>query len=302
MSLIGLTTVRNEGDIVAQALDYAAERVHLLLIVDCGSDDDSVERIQEVCARHSNAVFLGAIGPHHSRQVKRHIWYLMRPYLGPRDWWMFADADEFVADDVHDVIAASEREWADHILSLHVNFYYTQREADDWEAGRESLADRARPIEERRRFYRLHTSQIRLFRHLPWLRWNSDSPYPTQLAKVSSRRLEFRHFQYRDPVQIKNRIALRHQWSGDQSVITDNPHWLYDELANAISTDYDQLREAKPGHPFEPDLELAPAPHPGAVKSLLRYGRALAGARARQAPGLFFDQLDARHILEHLKP
>ena len=300
MSLIGLTTVRNEGDIVAQALDYAAERVNLLLIVDCGSDDDSVERIQEVCARHSNAVFLGAIGPHHSRQVKRHIWHLMRPVLGPRDWWMFADADEFVADDVHELIRASEREWADHILSLHVNFYYTQREFDNWEAGRETLADRARPIEERRRFYRLHTSQIRLFRHLPWLRWNADTPYPTQLAKASSQRVEFRHFQYRDPVQIKNRIALRHQWSGD--VINDNPHWLYNDLANAISTDYAHLREARPGQPFELDAELEPAPHPGALKSLLRYGRAIVRARVRQEPGLLFQDLDGRQIIEHLRP
>ena len=301
MSLIGLSTVRNEGDILTQAFDYAAERVDLLLIVDCGSDDDSVARIQEVCARHSNAVFLGAIGPHHARQVRRHVWHLMRPVLGPRDWWMFADADEFVADNVREVIRASERERADHIFSLHVNFYYTQREADEWQAGRETLADRARPIEERRRYYRLHTSQIRLFRHLPWLRWNEDSSYPTQLSQPASQRVEFRHFQYRDVPQIQDRIALRRSWSRDSDLMQDNPHWCHDDWAKTVSTDYESLKLAQPGQPFEPDAALPPAPQPDALKSLLRYGRAVAGARVRQAPGQFFENFDPREIIRHLR-
>lgn len=276
MKIIGMMTVRNEEDIVEECLDRANEYHDLIYVVDCGSDDQTVKIIKSVVARLPQVKFLGEIGPRHSRQVKRHIWSKFRDQFGLDTWWSVVDADEFLDEDPRPFVELAEAELADHIFSKSANFYLTDLELNKWLVSQETFADRERVIEERLTYYRMHTSQVRIFRNLPWLRWNEDTHLPSFLAKPAQGRPVYRHYQYRDPVQIQNRIRTRREWLKDSAVLIDNPHWDKEEWRQAIaSADDPSLKKAVPGIPLEPDPELPkPNKEQSFLKTISKYGYA----------------------------
>lgn len=293
MAVIGISTIRSEEDIIPETLPAWAHALDLVLVVDCGSTDNSAEAIREVAAHYPNVVFLGSVGPHHARQVRRHIWHRFRRHLSARDWWMVADADEFVESDFRDKIAGANAELADHIFSAHVNFYYTEEDHLLWEEGVESLADRADSIVYRRRYYQMHTTQRRAFRNLPWLSWNEDTSFPEVFSKPATERIVFRHYQYRDPIQIQSRMDIRCANDPDTDVMRENPHWKRTDYRQAISRDPNLLCW-DPGTAFVATGELeeprVPQPH---WKTALKYARSLgAGAMTRQRPTDWFADID----------
>lgn len=298
MAVIGMSTIRCEADILSETFPAWAEALDLLLVADCGSTDNSVELIEEWAGRCPNIVFLGAIGPHHARQVRRHIWEWFRRHLSSRDWWIIADGDEFIEEGFRSKLKRAEAELADHLFSAHVNFYYSRQDHDGWEAGRETLADRARPIAERRRHYQMHTTQRRAFRHLPWLRWNDDTSFPERLSVPSTERIVFRHYQYRDPEQMKARIAIRRSHDPSSAVMKENPHWAREDYRDAISED-PKLILWEPGQEFVPSGDLArPRPKQPLLKTLGKYALAMAeGAVVRRPATPMFANIDPREAL-----
>src|SRR5690606_21775188 len=138
--------------------------------------------------------------------------------LTDRDWWLVLDADELLAEDPRPVIEQATRAGADVINAWQIQFYYTEKDQEAWLAGRD---DRDRPISERRRYYRIDWQEPRLFRNQtePDVIFRqsklleSDTPWGRSIRRrkgtVFRRRIMNRHYQYRDPVQIEKRLALR---------------------------------------------------------------------------------------------
>src|SRR5690606_6918948 len=94
--IIALMTVRDEADVLLEALEHVAPMVDVLIIVDCGSEDESPSISELFAQRTTNTVFAGCIGPHHAAQVRRHVWKHCKQLCSSGTWWMIADADEFV--------------------------------------------------------------------------------------------------------------------------------------------------------------------------------------------------------------
>lgn len=301
--IVGIMTVRNEEDIVAQCLEYACKFHEVILIADCGSDDKTVHIVKSMANKMPQIIFLGEVGTKHSRQIKRHIWFKFRKEFSHEIWWSVVDADEFLDGDPQSVVDAADCEFSDHIFSKTANFYFTELDAENWRMGKESIADRIKPIEERRRFYRMHTSQIRMFRNLPWLRWNEDVHHPTFLAKSATERLVYRHYQYRDPLQIEKRIQTRRDWLTNAAVMKDNPHWGKERWTEAVSLSSDSsLKMAIPGLPLEVDPEL-PTPNRSQQlwKTAMKYSYALwLGFKTKQQFSDLFDDTQNFSIKKNL--
>jgi hypothetical protein len=299
--LVGFCTVRTEDDIIGQALRSFAEQLDLVVVVDCGSTDETVPRVMEVCEEHDHVVFLGSVGPLHARQIRRDIWGKFRNELPASAWWIVADADEFIDDDLTGKVARAEAELADHIFSMSVNFYYTAEDHEGWLRGEESLADRQLPIEERRRHYRMQTSQRRFFRNLPWLRWNRDESFPENLSAPASERIIFRHYQYRDPEQIRERIAIRSSIPKNDDAMKENSHWHRTKMEDAISTD-ERVICWETGEAFVVDPEMPPAVLQPRWKSLAKYSRAIAqGFVTPQHAPRYFQDIDAAEVVARMK-
>jgi hypothetical protein len=89
-------------------------------------------------------------------------------------------------------------------------FHYTESDLAAWVDGRETLADRARPIGERRLAYRaLEYSERRMFRYRPGMQWPPDAWCPQNAGYPAVARIPMSHYQYRDPVQMARRWAIR---------------------------------------------------------------------------------------------
>jgi hypothetical protein len=287
--------VRNEGDILEQTLRAAVAQLDALLVVDCGSDDASIEIIRAVGRDEPKLILAGCLRNQHPDEARAQLWTESRGFARARDWWVIIDADELLEEEFRAKVQRAAACGADHLFSAHANFYYTESERQDWLQGRETLDDRSRPMAERRRHYRMHTSMPRLFRNLPWLQWHRNNYLPRRLARAGAEQVVFRHYQYRDLPQIEQRVMTRQSLSFTPEFLAANPHWLLQKASDAISRDDDAtLRRWSPGAALERDPELPAVPVTGLAKSGAKYALAMVeGLRKRPAvPTLF----DAREI------
>jgi glycosyltransferase involved in cell wall biosynthesis len=205
-----LCLVKNEADVIAETLAHAARFCHRIYVWDNGSTDDTWERVTALGG--PVVPWRREARPFHDG-LRAEIYHAVKDGANPGDWFLVLDADEFLEGDLAAVLARAEREGAEQINTLQYNFFFTERDLEDWEAGRD---DPSRTIRERRRWYRFVNIEQRLFRHRPGLVWPTGTlpsrprgyPIPPNLKKCSLR-LANCHYQYRDPEQIRLRLETR---------------------------------------------------------------------------------------------
>ena len=299
LRLIGITTVRNEGDIIGQSLTHAARLYDLILVVDCGSWDDTVARIEEVAAVHPHVVLLGTVQGGHAESVRRHLFAHFAPHLPSTAWWGTVDADEFPADDLRETVAVAHAEGADHVCFEMAQFYITKREAAE---GRAGPGDRNRPVQERRLAYVMDEVGRRLFRNLPWLRWNHDTSWPERLVRWGSRRVFIRHYQYRDLEQLRLRIETRSQSALSDDFLRMHEHWRRPRIEDYFLDDADpRLRWAEPRAALVPDDRLPAHWMPLWPASLYGHARAILYGRTPQRPADLLTEVDVHGVLAKMR-
>lgn len=206
--VFGLTLVKNEADILPQMLANASRFCHRIYVFDLGSTDNSFEIAK---AHEKNGIVVAwkkeMVAYHNGRRAR--IFNVFKGEAWPGDWWLRLDADEFYDEDPRPLLAASAKRHEYVVCSKHVQFYYTDKDYGAWLAGRESLADRTRPIGERRRYYRVNSTEPRFFMHRDSLEWDERFPWPHRLGLYAKERVFVRHYQFRDPVQMEQRIQDR---------------------------------------------------------------------------------------------
>ncbi len=269
--LIGLTVVRNEGDIVGQVLRHAARNHDLILVVDVCSWDDTVPEIEAVSREHPHVVLITSLPrPTFAERTWRHIWDRFRTRVPAETWWSYVDGDEFTDHDLRQAVARAESEGADHIEGASALFFYTESEARAWREGREGLADRARSIEERRWLYRMDVYSMRLFRQSKHLRWLEDTSRPRGLLRPASRRANYRHYQYRDLDQIAVRVRTRRGAETPEDFARRHFHWSYAETTCIGPDDAPRPRTHRAGEELVEDQDLprvwVPGPHVRATR------------------------------------
>jgi hypothetical protein len=296
--LIGICPVRNEGDILLQALQHAAHHFDLLLVVDVCSWDDTPAVIEHAVQTIPNVAFVGRVDtPYLAEVIRPELYAAVAPHVPAGTWWGFADADEFVEGDVRQTIAEAERRGRDYVEGASAMFFYTADEAAVWRAGGESAADRARPIHERRTLYCMSEYSVRLFRQSRALWWPRGKSEPFGLVRPLPWRLNFRHYQYRDLDQLTVRWRTRREAQVSDAFKAIHYHWYYDSPEQFITTDTTGLRVWRPGEALVPDARLAPLWDPGLLERMRRTWRQY---RVRTKPPLvpsLFADLDVPAIL-----
>jgi glycosyltransferase involved in cell wall biosynthesis len=206
--------VKNEGDVVAQTLRYASQFCHKIYVFDTGSTDDSWEQVQSI----DNTVVV----PFKREKVafydglRAQVFNSVREYCNIGDWFYILDADELLGEDPWKAIKIAEKEGANQINTLQYNFYFTDKDWQDYKLGNDS---RDRAISQRRRYYRFVNIEQRLFRITDNIVWpeHVDNEHPRgymmptgpKKRKKCSYKIPNRHYQYRDPEQIQLRLETR---------------------------------------------------------------------------------------------
>lgn len=219
MKLYAICLVKNEDDLIAQTLSHASRFCDAIFVIDNGSTDQTWEIVQS-SQRHCDKIvaFRKTFEPY-DEGLRWHVYDMHHRQLTDNDWWLILDGDELMAEDPRPVIEDAREERADVINAWQIQFYYTDKDYQEWIAKRDN---RDKPIGERRRYYRIDWQEPRLFRNQarPEVIFRqsklltNDSPWGKSVSrvkgKVASRRIFNRHFQYRDPLQITKRLQLRY--------------------------------------------------------------------------------------------
>lgn len=215
MKIRAICVMKNEADIIQQTLTDALRWCDEIFVLDNGSEDDGLERVQSMSAVDSRIVLSGRdLRPFHDG-IRAQIYSAHSRAATQGDWWCRLDADEFYVDDPRDLLAATPATYYS-VWSASMSYYFTDVDAARYEADPAQYDDDV-PVEEKCRYYLNHWSEPRFFRHVPGQRWHAeDGGYPTAVwaRPASPQRIRLKHFAYRSPAQIQKRLDGRRAQAG----------------------------------------------------------------------------------------
>jgi hypothetical protein len=252
-----LLPVREEADIIGQCLRHLLTWADAVYVFDTGSVDSTWEIVQQFASEDrrivplmNDAVFFS------DKRLRAWMFHQARRRMREGDWFLRVDADEFHHVAPPEFVEQRMRKHETVGYHQYYDFRLTASEVKDWAEGRETLADRSRPIEERRRWFTASVySEPRLCRYRETMQWPETVSFPFNAGYVARERLPIRHYPHRDPVQLNRRCRLRACMMNDPEN-SAALHWrLADWHAHVAPNDSPELRYWAPGTEL-PDLRL----------------------------------------------
>lgn len=246
MRFHGLMLVRDEADIIGQNLRHVLQWADTLTIFDTGSTDGSWEIINEFAKKDSRIKALEHRPVVYGNPLRAYLFDRVRSAFEEGDWVVKVDTDEFFHVRPPEFVSTYLRESESCVWLQWYFFRLTSREVENYESGDVDLeADRQRPIEDRRRFYKIpRHSEPRMFRYRRRIKWSVGSSFPHHAGFVARERIPIRHYPHRDPLQMLLRYKLRASMKRFGSPA--GPHWECDDWRNDV-----MICEGDPANSFE---------------------------------------------------
>lgn len=229
MKFISLLPVRDEADIISQCLDALLMWCDEIYVFDTGSVDETWELVNDYRLREKRIIAMRKDDVFFSETLLRGwMFHQARKNLKNGDWFLRVDADEFHHIPPPQFVRERMKKHETVAFHQYYNFQYTEREAALWKSGVESVLDRTRPIEQRRRWYtESKYAEPRLCRYRESMKWPERASFPYNAGFVSELRLPIRHYPHRDPIQMEKRCRLRAVMMADEE---NSRHWRRPDL------------------------------------------------------------------------
>jgi glycosyltransferase involved in cell wall biosynthesis len=245
-----ILVLRDEADIIAQTLEHLLSWCDTLMVYDTGSLDDTWEIVEAAAARDKRIVLVGKEPVLFVNGLRAWVFDQHRRRFRAGDWIARVDADEFYHIPPPRFIRERLSPAEGRLCARMYEFVITRSELKAWQDGRETLADRARPIADRRRFYRLDDyPELRLFRYRRAMHWPFDRYDPLNGGLMAIERIPVRHYRSRDPVQVQVRCALRA--STAPATAAAETHWYDGDWRRMIVYDHGRsITHWPPGEPL----------------------------------------------------
>ena len=272
MRFHALLAVRDEADIIAQSLRHLLTWADAVYVFDTGSLDETWEIVLQFAADDERVIPLMKDAVFFSeKRLRGWMFHQARGRMREGDWFVRVDADEFHHVAPPEFIRTHMRRHETIAYHQYYDFRLTAKEVREWENGGETLADRARPIEERRRWFMVSKySEPRLCRYRESMQWPETVSFPYNAGYLARERLPIRHYPHRDPVQLERRCRLRAVMMAD-SENACNEHWREADWRKHICPNEAPVQYWKPGSELpEPGFinHLAPWPTRAAQRVL----------------------------------
>ena len=240
MRLHGILLTRDDDDIVAECVSHALTWCDALYVLDTGSSDATRDLVATAAARDRRVIRVNENWQPVLMEsgLRAYVFHKSRHRATAGDWFAQVDVDEFYHLPPRQFIQQRLHRRETAVWSLTCEFRLTETEVLDWQAGRESLADRSRPIAERRRYYNvLSHSEPRMFRYRPTMQWPPSIAYPYNTGFVARERILIRHYPHRDPLQLEKRWLLRKCLASSSDPNWN--HWRQPDWSNFVATSSD---------------------------------------------------------------
>jgi glycosyltransferase involved in cell wall biosynthesis len=198
--------VKNEADMIVETLEDAARWCDRMFVFDNGSTDGTWEKVQALARSEPRVVPFKQEAVPFRNSLRREVFEAFRREAQLGDWWCVLDADELYIDDPRQFLAAVPARH--HVVwGAYFQHYFTEEDAARWERDPRAYPPHT-PAAQALRHFRCDYSEVRFYRHRPRLVWNQGSA-PNHLGVVHPRRIRFKHYQYRSPIQIQLRLQTR---------------------------------------------------------------------------------------------
>jgi glycosyltransferase involved in cell wall biosynthesis len=255
MKFVALLPVRDEVDIISQCLRHMLDWADAIYVFDTGSVDETWEIVQDFAARDNRVIAMGKEPVFFSEtRLRAYMFHHARQDMRDGDWFLRVDADEFHHISPPVFVKDAMRKHETIAYHQYYDFRLLQSEVDGWNRGEETVKDRERPIEDRRRHYTISVySEPRLCRYRSTMQWPNTVSFPFNAGYVARERLQIRHYPHRDPVQLERRCRLRAIMMADKEnrsnwTRPELHHWAETEWKKFITTDdLPELKFWKPG-------------------------------------------------------
>lgn len=245
--------VRGEGDIIEQSLNGLLSWADQIYVFDTGSVDDTWDIVQELASKEPRILPLCRESVYFSQKLVRGwLFHHAREQMRDGDWFVRVDADEFYHMSPRDFVSQRMRKQETIAYHQYYTFCLLESEVRNWESGGETLADRARPISERRRWYIPSVySEPRLCRYRSTMQWPPTAAFPHNAGFLSRERIPVRHYPFRDPAQLARRCQLRAAMMADGSRPVWH-HWAENDWRKFVTPDSErELKYWAPGTALE---------------------------------------------------
>jgi Glycosyl transferase family 2 len=211
MKIHALCIVKNEADVLQEALISALHWCDHIYVFDNGSDDGTWEMVKELAQEHPQIVPYKQDHVLFSSALRADIFNTFRVNAGAQDWWCRLDADEFYIDDPR-VFLGKIPDRFQTVWSASLNYYFTDRDVTSYRE--DPVKFLATPVQERLRYYLNNWGELRFFRHndkIIWTRTEDCGGFPGVMftAPAYPVRIWLKHYQYRSPEQIERRLRTR---------------------------------------------------------------------------------------------
>lgn len=205
MKIFSICCVRDENDIVSETFEAALRWSDKIFVFDNGSVDGTWETVQSFASRSDKVEIVGHDDRTFTDELRGEIFETRRSIASPGDWWCRLDSDEIYIDDPARFLARVPGSYG-FVLSATFNFYFTDVDLRDYE---QSPSDwLRRPVQDRLKYYQNNWSEPRFVRHQSDLRWGGLI-WPHNRSRTYPSRIRLKHFPYRSPMQIANRLEIR---------------------------------------------------------------------------------------------
>jgi len=235
-----LLPVRDEADILRQCLDDALKWADAVYVFDTGSVDNTWEIVRDFASREKRVVPMRKEPVFFSEaRLRGYMFHVARQKMREGDWFLRIDADEFHHIPPPRFVKNCMRKHETVAYHQYYDFRLLQSELDEWNRGEETLKDRQRPIEDRRRHYTVsHYSEPRLCRYRSTMQWPATVSFPFNAGYVARERLPIRHYPHRDPVQLQRRCKVRLiRMSDPETSLPEGRHWAERQWKKLIVSD-----------------------------------------------------------------
>jgi hypothetical protein len=210
MKLHAIMVTRDDGDIIAQVLKHLLGQVDFLYVYDTGSLDDTWSQVLTLAKHESRLIPFKSEPAVFFDALKSYPFDHFRHRFRKGDWILKVDSDEFYLDNVRSFIQTKVK-WYENVVFYTIrNYKFTSEDAKAWDEGRETLGDRIRPIQDRRKYWQTYPyGEARIYRYRPTMRWVPWCNDPYFRGVIAKNKIPIAHFNDRDPLQIYRRWTIR---------------------------------------------------------------------------------------------
>lgn len=209
MKIHSLCIAKNEADIIEQTLTAAAVWSDFIYFYDNGSQDGTWERVLNLSKTLPQIVPYRQDDRPFNNGLRGEIFNHFRSRSDSNDWWCRLDADEIYIDNPRIFLAKVPSQTL-CVWSSSFQYYLSDLDVARYEQNPAAYADSV-PVEEKCRYYINNWSEARFFRNHPGIVWYPTERWPATIvaARPYPVRIWLKHYQYRSPQQIQQRLDIR---------------------------------------------------------------------------------------------